>query len=98
MGERELRRIFNEPEFRANLLHRTSQTVETYSELAPPGAGQADGAMSHVYDWYEYIEQSDSTRLLATVHFYKNPDGTIGASGQEDPQMLVVGDVILTDP
>jgi hypothetical protein len=54
--------------------------------------------MSHVFDWYEYFPESDSTRLLATVHCYKNPDGTLGASGKIDPQILVIGNRILTDP
>ena len=98
VDEWELRRVFNEPNFRSDLMRRTRQAVETYCELAPPSAGQVEGAMSHVYDWYEYIEATDSTRLLATVHCYKNPDGTIGASGQPDPQVLVVGNVVLIDP
>jgi hypothetical protein len=37
-------------------------------------------------------------RLLATVHFYKKPDGSIGASGKVDPQVLVIGNRILIDP
>jgi hypothetical protein len=57
-----------------------------------------EGAASHVYDGFEYIRETDRTRLLATVHLHKNPDGTIGASGQPDPQYLLVGGAILYDP
>ena len=98
VDKRELRRRFNDPEFRADLLRRTNQQVEQYCEPAPPSAGQNVGATSHVYDWFEYVQELDRTRYLATVHMYKNPDGTIGASGQPDPQYLVVGDTLLYDP
>ena len=54
--------------------------------------------MSHVYDWYAYDENRDSTTLLATVHLYKNPDGSIGASGQPDPVYLLVNGIPLVDP
>jgi hypothetical protein len=98
VDEWELRRQFNDPGFHSDLMRRTCQKVETYCELAPPSAGQVDGAMSHVHDWYEYVEDTNTARLLATVHFYKNPDGTIGASGKLDPQMLVIGNTLLVDP
>lgn len=98
VGARELREIFNEPDFQADLLRRTCQAVETYCEPAPVSADQMDGAMSHVYDWYEYLPSSNTARLLAVVHYYKNPDGTIGASGKIDPQILVIGNRVLTDP
>ena len=53
------------------------QKVGVYCQLAPPSAGQVSGATSHVYDWYEYLQESDSTNLLAQVHLYKNPDRSI---------------------
>jgi hypothetical protein len=90
--------MFNEPAFHNDLQERHCQTVETYCELAPPDAEQIPGALSRVEDWYEYNKETDKTRLLATVHYYKNPDGTIGASGKIDPQLLVVGNEIFTDP
>jgi hypothetical protein len=98
IGEWELRAMFNEPNFHADLLKRTKQSVETYCKPAPVDAGQKPGAMSHIYDWFEYNADTDTTRLLATVHYYKNPDGSIGASGKIDPQLLVVGNTIFTDP
>ena|ERR1022692_219228 len=96
--KRELYRFFNDPEFRAELLRRTNQRVEQYCAPAPPAAGQMEGATSHVYDWFEYIESEDRTILLATVHMYRNPDGSIGASGQPDPTFLLVDGVPLVDP
>jgi hypothetical protein len=98
VDEWELRRQFNDPSFRADLMRRTSQQVESYCKPAPPEARQVPGATSHVYDWFEYSAETGETKLLATVHLYKNPDGTIGASGQPDPQILVIGNVILVDP
>jgi hypothetical protein len=98
IGSRELRRMFNDPVFQEDLVKRHCQTAEIYCELAPPDANQVPGTVSHIQDWYEYNEETDKTRLLATVHFYKSPDGTIGASGKIDPQLLVVGHQIFTDP
>ena len=54
--------------------------------------------MSHVYDWYEYDKIRDATTLLATVHLYRNLDGTVGASGHPDPVYLLVNGVPLVDP
>jgi hypothetical protein len=54
--------------------------------------------MSHVYDWYSYDENRDATTLSATVHLYRNPDGSIGASGQPDPVYLLVNGIPLVDP
>lgn len=54
--------------------------------------------MSHVYDWYQYDEIRDATTLLATVHLYRNLDGTVGASGHPDPVYLLVDGVPLFDP
>ncbi len=98
VDKRGLRRHFNDPEFRTALLRRTNQQVEQYSELAPPSARQVEGATSHIYDWFEYIQEFDRTNFLASVHLYRNPDGTIGASGQPDPQYLVIGNTLLYDP
>ena len=96
--KRELYRYFNEPAFRVDLGRRTNQQVEQYCELAPPSAGQTEGTTSHVYDWFEYDQKTEQAKLLATVHLYKKPDGTLGASGQPDPIWLRVGSRLLFDP
>lgn len=66
--------------------------------LASETMNQVPGTMSHVYDWMEYDESENAMHLLATVHLFKEPDGTFGASGQPDPILLRVGDKILVDP
>jgi hypothetical protein len=98
VGKQELYKYFNDPTFRADLMTRTNQQVDVYCDLAPESAGQVPGTTSHVYDWYSYDEQANTTTLLATVHLYKQPDGTVGASGQPDPVFLVVDGVPLVDP
>src|ERR1700680_2769625 len=96
--KRELYRHFNDPTFRANLLRRTNQRIEVYCALAPVSAGQEPGTTSHVYDWVEYDRSQDKTAVIPTVHLYKRPDGTLGASGEPDPTFLVVNGVPLYDP
>jgi|SRR5271165_4771190 len=98
VAKRELYRYFDDPDFRADLLRRTNQQVDVYCRPAPPSAGQDPGTMSHVYDWYEYDKIRDATTLLATVHLYRNLDGTVGASGHPDPVYLLVNGVPLVDP
>lgn len=98
VGKAELYRIFNDPTFRADIVRRTNQRIDVSTNLASPECRQVPGTMSHVYDWMEYIPEKGCTRLLATVHMFKCPDGTIGASGQPDPVVVVVDGVPLTDP
>jgi hypothetical protein len=98
VGKRELRRIFNEPAFREDIVRRTNQSVEVSINPASPECRQGPGTMSHIYDWMEYMPEQKRMRLLATVHMFKKPDGTIGASGQPDPVVVVVDGVPLTDP
>ena len=54
--------------------------------------------MSYVYDWMEYDHHNERMQLLATVHLFRRPDGSIGASGNPDPVVIVVDGVPLTDP
>lgn len=98
VGKQELYRIFNDPLFRADITQRTDQRVENSYGLAAPEFNQEPGTTSHVYDWMEYVAAENRMRLLATVHMFKKPDGSIGASGKPDPIVLVVDGVPLTDP
>jgi hypothetical protein len=91
----ELRNIWNNPEFQASLQKRCTQRGMVREELAPPGAEQVPGAMSQVYDLFD--NTSDSS-FLGTFHQYRNPDGSIGASGKPDPKLLVVNGIPLCDP
>jgi len=62
--------------------------------LAPPEAGQEEGALSYVYD----LMDNPNGQLLGTFHMYKNRDGSVGASGMADPIFLLVNNVLLCDP
>jgi hypothetical protein len=92
--KRHLRNLWNDPDVQASILQRTTQQVDVFEELAPPSAGQEEGALSYVYDLMDNV----NSRLLATFHCYKNRDGSIGASGLPDPMWLLVDDVMLYDP
>ena len=95
--KRELRRIFNLVE--PDLLRRTNQRVDVAEGLASEEMNQVQGTTSHVYDWMEYDETANRMRLLATVHLFKEPGGTIGASSKRpDPIVLVVDGKRLIDP
>jgi len=87
-----LRRIYNDPRFQSELRKRTTQRVDVYEAPAPIEAGQAEGALSWVYDLYGV------SGLLATVHQYRLRDGSIGASGRPDPIFLLVNGVPMVDP
>jgi len=90
----QLRQTWNDPQFQAALLARTTQRVMVREDLAPPDAGQLPGALSQVYDLFD----NRTSELLAPFHRYRNPDGSIGASGLPDPMFLLVDGVPTTDP
>jgi hypothetical protein len=94
VNKQHLRTIWNDPDFQASILRRTTQQVDVYEQLAPPSAGQEEGAISYVYDLMDNLNRV----LLGTLHCYKNRDGSIGASGLPDPMLLLVNDVHLCDP
>lgn len=79
-----LRRLFNE----SNITERAEreEVRVTYRKLprrAPASAGQAPGAVTELLEYF----LPDGTSI-ALAHQYRNPDGTIGASGRPDPKLL----------
>ncbi len=66
--------------------------------LASPEFGQEAGTTSHIYDWMEYSHTENRMHHLATVPMFKRTDGSIGASGDFDPIVVVVAVVTYTDP
>jgi hypothetical protein len=68
------------------MLRRCTERVLVREELAPPDSGQPEGAVSQVYDLYD----NPAGEFLGTFHRYRNPDGSIGASGKEDPIWLLI--------
>jgi len=59
--------------------------------LAPSDVGQPPGTRSQIV---RYFRRSDDL-MVAIVHQYLRPDGTLGASGLPDPKWLRDGDRIL---
>ncbi len=96
VAKRELQRIFNEIE--ADLTRRTTQRVEIKTNMASQECGQVPGTTSHIVDWMEYDVAMRKMKLLATVHYFRCPDGTIGASGKYDPIQIVHQGKLLFDP
>ena len=92
--KRQLRGIWNDPEFQAALLKRCTERVMVTERPAPPDAEQAPGTLSQVYDLFD----NNAGELLGTFHRYRKPDGTLGASGKADPIFLLVNGVPTYDP
>lgn len=90
----QLRETWNNPDFQDAMRKRTTERVMRREELAPPEAGQVEGAMSQVYDLFD----NPANEYLGTFHRYKNPDGSIGASGKEDPMWLLIDGILHYDP
>src|SRR5271156_2780736 len=90
----QLRAIWNEPEYQSQMRRRTTERVMVREDLAPPDAQQVPGALSRVYDIWDNV----ANQFLGTFHCYRNPDGTIGASGMEDPMWLWADGTYFYDP
>lgn len=56
---------------------------------APTALGEVPGTVSHMLQYFE-----PDGELVAKVHEYLRPDGTIGASGKRDPKWVKVGGVV----
>jgi hypothetical protein len=89
-GKKELRRIFNDPAVREEIVSRTVQRVDVSENPASPECNQGEGTMSYIYDWMGFNRETGLIELLATVHMFKRLDGSVGASGQPDPVVVVV--------
>lgn len=85
----ELQRLFNE----AGYYNRT-QTGEFSEEVVYEGrprkeANQPTGTRSERVNYVDH-----NGRYVATVHQYRKPDGTLGASGLPDPKRVRIGNVV----
>ncbi len=68
-----------------------NEALKNPGNMLPP---EPKGTRSQV------IRYTDENRqIVAVVHRYMRPDGTLGASGKADPKRLRIGDIIyLADP
>jgi hypothetical protein len=79
-----LRELFHLGQYRERY-SRGELRKKLYAEdLAPATAGQIPGTLTQII---EYLD--DVGMRVALVHRYKLPDGTIGASGSEDPKQII---------
>jgi len=91
-----LRDRWNDVLYQSALWARTTQQVRVYEGLAPPEANQEPGTISAVDELYD--NRVTPHELLAALHYYRRPDGTIGASGKYDPTFLLVDGIPHVDP
>jgi hypothetical protein len=81
----ELRRIFNEGQYwQKAILGPLWQTIEEEGHPSPPLADEPFCTYSQIIAY-----RDENARQIARVHQYKRPDGSIGLSGQPDPQELL---------
>ncbi len=87
VAKQRLRELFDEGQYpqRARAGEFTKQ-VYWESVVKPPNSIASQepcGTKSQIVDYRDTIG-----RRIARVHRYKRPDGTLGASGREDPKSL----------
>ena len=84
-----LRQRFNELDLLGELHRGEIVGVVDWERPAQASAGQIPGTVSQRIFYYR------EDKLVAVVHQYVRPDGSIGGSGRPDPKWLRDGDVIL---
>jgi len=84
-----LRRFFSDGDFETRAARGELTTrVRLRSERpTPAGLGEPPGTVSHILRYFD-----KDGRVVAIVHEYVLPDGSLGASGQRDPKWVRIGD------
>src|SRR3972149_5100098 len=89
VGARKIRQAFNASQLYHRLLSGDLQSsIRDESHLSQTRA--ANLGSPHC-TWSQMLAYFDEAQLVAIVHQYQQPDGTLGASGQPDPKWLRVG-------
>ena len=83
-----LRRLFNSARFYERVLSRELSALVVYRRIPSPLSNQPPGTMS------EEVEYYSATEVVARVHQFVLPDGSLGASGRPDPKALVWEDTL----
>jgi hypothetical protein len=81
-----LNQQFNDHGWEARLGSYTK--VPVHDSLTPPIHGQVEGARTIGHDYYDA-----ENKHVATVFYFLNPDGTLGASGRKRPMGLLIDGV-----
>lgn len=86
-----IRQIFNEYKFAEKAAHGEFRTeIKRNSHLNSPPASEPYCTNSQIIMYFNEDE------VVAIVHQYLRPDGTLGGSGKPDPKRLILGDRILS--
>jgi hypothetical protein len=89
-----LRQEFNQRQFYQKMLSgELIAFVKRNNHCSPPPIGEPDCTHTQTVLYYNLDNE-----LVAIVHQYRRPDGTLGASGLPDPKKLVLEDCILALP
>ena len=81
-----LNQQFNENGCEARLASYTEAPI--HHSLTPPERGQVEGTLTVGYDYYDA-----ENKVVATIFWYKQPDGKLGASGRKIPKSLRIDGV-----
>lgn len=89
MSPRELRQRFNEGDYWGRAERgEFRQSVVRNGHPSSAQSGEPYCTRSQIIEYWEWIGQ-----MIAKVHRYLRPDGTIGGSGLPDPKVLVEGGI-----
>ncbi len=80
----EIRRVFNDGHYLEMLANGELIAILLKDRPAKPSSGQPHGTRSQILTY-----KSKTGKLVALVHQYLRPDGTLGASGLPDPKRLL---------
>jgi hypothetical protein len=93
VSQDEIRRIFNEGQYERTQSGEliTILMKNNHPERPIPGEPRC----RHSQMWFYYTRRRE---LVAVVHQYQRPDGTLGLSGKPDPKKLYLEDRIVYVP
>ena len=93
VGADELRALFNDQGMYERLLDGELSSLVTYRGNPSPLSKQPPGTKSQEVTYF------DGGTVVARVHQFVLPDGSLGASGLPDPKAVLVNDVLyVLDP
>jgi hypothetical protein len=89
VSAKRLSELFDRGQYRERYSRGELKRKLYHEELAPLSAGQPANTLSQLF---EYLD--DGLKRVALIHQYRLPDGTLGASGREDPKQIVDDGII----
>ncbi len=91
ISKEELRSLYNNGDFEAGMISGAYRAaVRREGHPSPEGSGEPYCTRSQVIE----ILDGATGQLVAIVHQYLRPDGSIGGSGMRDPKALIVGQTL----